>query len=151
MAKKNEPGPMQPYPDITYAKGPSTAEPKEALLKWLEAQIDADGSPKRVRMPVTIRFRDGAMRSIAGGTVGTLDIQLSDSNLGVSLADHVRRECAGKETGAACSMHLTGRWRTKARSDAEKLMFGDGPVFVLDRVHGPTPAGADHLEVEMAK
>jgi hypothetical protein len=145
MTKKNEPGPMKPYPEIQYERGPAANAPKDTLLAWLVSQVDADGSPKRVRMPVTIRFRDDGM-GIAGGTVGALDITLSDSSLGVSLADHVRRECADRAAG--CSMHLVGRWQTTPRSDAEALLFGKGPVFVLWRVHGKTPAGVDYLEVE---
>lgn len=143
--KKNEPGPMKPYPEISYERGPAASTPKEALLKWLDAQVGADGEPKLVRMPVTIRFDDGGM-GIAGGTVGELDLRLSDSQLGVALADHVRRECQDKK--AMCSMHLAGRWRSKPRSDTEKLMYGDKPVFVLWRVHGKTPDGVDYVEVE---
>ena len=142
--KKNEPGPMKPYPEISYERGPAANTSKDSLLKWLEAQVGADGEPKLVRMPVTIRFRDGM--GIEGGTVGELDIHLSDSNLGVALADHVRREC--KDENAACSMHLVGRWRSKPRSDTEKLLYGEKPVFVLWRVHGKTPAGVDYVEVE---
>src|SRR5207237_646987 len=80
---KKEPGPMTPYPEIRYTRGPAANSAPEALQTWLEAQVAADGSPKLVRLPVTLTFSDGKL-GIAKARVGTFEIPLSDSGLGVS-------------------------------------------------------------------
>lgn len=88
---------MTPEPERTFADGPAL-EPSEALRTWLEAQKDAMGRPRRVRLPVLVTMSSplGIDKTGHVGTAKGLALELDDSSMGVPLADHVRR--AAKET-----------------------------------------------------
>ncbi|MER2562525.1 MAG: hypothetical protein ABTQ32_17505 [Myxococcaceae bacterium] len=97
MRKPNPaPGPMTPEPERTFADGPAL-EPAEALRTWLEAQKDAMGRPKRVRLPVVVTMKSplGIDRTGHVGTEKGLALELDDTSMGVPLSDHVRRSAKG--------------------------------------------------------
>ena len=77
----------------TFADGPAL-EPADALQKWLDAQVDSAGKPKRVRLPVVVtQGEHGFERRGFVGTEKGLALQLDDTAMGVSLADHAHRVC----------------------------------------------------------
>lgn len=83
---------MTPEPERTFADGPAL-EPSEALRAWLEAQKDAMGRPRRVRLPVLVTMTSALGIDKTGhvGSAKGLALELDDSSMGVPLADHVRR------------------------------------------------------------
>ncbi len=101
----NTPGPMKPEPKRTFADGPAL-EPADALQRWLDAQVDAAGKPKRVRLPVVVMQREhGLERTGFVGSEKGLALQLDDSSMGVSLADHFHRVC---KDATRCVLLLDG-------------------------------------------
>ena len=93
-----------PYEEIPFARGPSIA-PSAELLSWLAEQKTPEGDPKLVRLPFQL--------SNDGAKVGEVAVRVSDTAMGISLADHVHTHCREREV---CRAWLEGRWRT---TDAE--------------------------------
>jgi hypothetical protein len=118
--------PLTPYPARVYVDGPELAD-KPSLVAWLATH---DGDARQLKLPVDMDNQPmereasphGGRRPSTGGfqgrednlgigvtsfEVGGIPIQVSDSALGVSLADHVRTKCKGR---ASCRLWLEGYW-----------------------------------------
>lgn len=128
----SRPGPMTPEPKRTWEKGPPLL-PAETLKAWLAKQVDAQGKPRRVRLPVTVTLTPTGVdhRGVVGGGAG-LVLELDDSFMGVGLADHARSAAKGKPT---VTLLVDG------------TLAGDGRLQVawIARVDSATPG---HAEVE---
>lgn len=122
-------GPMTPMPTPTFVAGPAVT-PTGALKTWLDAQNETT----MVRIPVAVAV---SALGTSGGAVGTgadlLQITLSDSRLGVSLADRAREACGPEAT--SCALWLWGTWKdgtlsiSKVEGPATADELGAGPAF----------------------
>lgn len=92
--------PLTPYPVLEFVDGPAVDD-TPSLAAWLAAH---DGDPRQLKLPVSMEH--GGTR-LANFEVGGIEIHVSDSALGVSLADHVRRKCTGQPR---CRLWLQGCW-----------------------------------------
>jgi hypothetical protein len=92
--------PLTPYPARVYVDGPELAD-KPSLVAWLAIH---DGDTRQLKLPVSM---DKLGIGVTSFEVGGIPIQVSDSALGVSLADHVRTKCKGR---ASCRLWLEGYW-----------------------------------------
>lgn len=88
--------PLTAYAEKPKEKGPAL-EPPEVLRKWFE-----DGGDSVVRVPLTVTQQPLTAR------IGSLNVQLDDSALGISLAERVRMACGGEKS---CTVWVEGRWR----------------------------------------
>ncbi len=79
--------------------GPKTSDPK--LLEWLGKQTGL------VKLPVTLK-RGQVGFTGRGATVGKHEIHVSDTALGISLADRARQHCGD---AATCELLLIGKWK----------------------------------------
>lgn len=132
MPKPKAPGPMTPEPKRTFADGPSLSE-QEALRSWLAKQVDEQGKPKRVRLPVLVKRGSQPGGVEKKGFVGDekgLALELDDSALGVSLADRYRQYC--KEADA-CVLLLDGAME-KDRFRVLWVQAVTGPALVKAQV-----------------
>jgi hypothetical protein len=113
--------PLTPHPVLEFVDGPAVDD-TPSLAAWLDAH---DGDSRQLRLPVSMGNR------VAGATsfeVGSIAIRVSDSALGVALADHVRTKCASQ---ARCRLWLEGYWSANTlhlRRVGE--LVGDGSVRV---------------------
>jgi hypothetical protein len=98
-----------PEPELIFAKGPEVA-PAAELVTWLEAQVTDEGKAKDVKLPVRLTFGEGGL-GIATTHVGEMEIDVSDSALGVSLQERARAACPERDV---CTMWLIGRWEAPA-------------------------------------
>jgi hypothetical protein len=87
--------PLTPYPVLVFVDGPAVTD-TPSLVAWLATH---DGGTRQLALPVSI--------GVASFEVGGIPIHVSDSALGVSLADHVRTKCKGQ---ARCRLWLEGYW-----------------------------------------
>ncbi|MBK5257152.1 MAG: hypothetical protein JJE39_14070 [Vicinamibacteria bacterium] len=129
---KNVLGPMTMYPKFAYERGPALS-PTDVLVRWLDAQVKADGSKRLVRFPVTVE-REIDSRKAWIGAAGGPEIGLDDTALGISLADHARRH---RNKAKQARLLVEGYWHRK----------GDAYELSLRRVHGESTPGADFAEV----
>lgn len=100
--------------EVHFVDGPLVAE-TPTLLVWLRAQQD---TRRQLRLPVTLAMAQGG-GSPREGQVGNVGIALSDSALGVSLADRVRSAC-GAAAKKKCTLWLEGYWNG-TRLDLRKV------------------------------
>lgn len=103
----DKPRPLQPEPQRVFAEGPAL-EPAEGLAAWLDKQLTADGKRRRVRLPVVVKRGEMPHAVERTGFVGSekgLALELDDTAMGVSLADHVHRVCG---EAASCALLLDG-------------------------------------------
>lgn len=102
---------LSPAPDWPTVHGPATDD-ADALLRWLGAQLDDEGRPATVRLPVRVALGEagGASRGahVVTRSGDGLALQLEDSALGVRLADRTRQAFPGARGGA---LWLEGPWR----------------------------------------
>lgn len=102
---------LQPTPDWPTVHGPATDD-ADALLRWLGAQLDDEGRPATVRIPVRVALGEAGGASRGAHVVTRagdgLELQLQDSALGISLADRTRQAFPGAAGGA---LWLEGQWR----------------------------------------
>lgn len=98
-------------PDWPTVHGPATDD-GEVLGRWLSAQLDDEGRPATVRLPVRIALDaiGGASREahVVTRSGDGLALRLDDSALGISLADRTRQAFPGTAGGA---LWLEGQWR----------------------------------------
>jgi hypothetical protein len=92
--------PLTPYPVLDYIDGPHASD-TPSLAAWLAAH---DGDTHLIKLPVSM---DKLGVGVGNFRVGTIAIEVSDSALGVSLADRVRSKCQGLAT---CRLWLEGYW-----------------------------------------
>jgi hypothetical protein len=85
--------------DSVFKMGPKTSDPK--LLEWLGKQKGL------VKLPVTLK-RGQVGFTGRGATVGKHEIRVSDTELGISLADRARQSC---QDAATCELLLVGHWK----------------------------------------
>jgi hypothetical protein len=114
------------YVSPSYVRGPAIADSSE-LVAWLATQ------QRRVRLPVVID-----RRASTRGYVGSLEIELDDTALGISLADRLR-----SLGGDRVALWLEGRW-TRPQGSRYVLAIAN----VGERIE--TPSAATHAEVEGA-
>ena len=92
--------PLTPYPQLDFVNGPAVAD-TPALSAWLS---EHDGDRRLLALPVSM---DNLGIEVTNFAVGSISIAVSDSALGVSLADHVR---AKSEPNTRCRLWLQGFW-----------------------------------------
>jgi hypothetical protein len=92
--------PLTPYPVLEFVDGPAVDD-TPSLAGWLDAH---DNDERQLRLPVSM---DKLGIGVANFEVGGIAIHVSDSALGVALADHVRTKCTGQ---ARCRLWLEGYW-----------------------------------------
>src|SRR6185436_6761077 len=73
------------------------------------------GKPKEVRLPISVLLPDthssgGGAWIGAGDRAKSIMVRVSDSALGISLAERTRRACPA---GGPCPLWLEGAWRGK--------------------------------------
>lgn len=98
--------PLTPSPMLDFVDGP-LVDDTAALTAWLAAH---DDDARQLKLPVSM---DNVVIGLANFAVGTISIRVSDSALGVSLADHVRTKCKGL---ARCRLWLEGYWSAQTLS-----------------------------------
>lgn len=86
--------------ELVFVDGPSAAD-TPALGSWLRSH---EGTARQLRLPVRLPNAVGGQRE---GRVGTIVIAVSDTALGVSLADRVRSAC---RDATECQVWLEGYW-----------------------------------------
>ncbi len=121
---------MKPYQEPSYTQS-LPLSPRNDLLKALGKA----GADKRiVKIPVVLRLANDGLRGWQEAYLGTqpmddedkIVLRLSDSALGVSLADRIHQYCP---TGEWCKLWLTGYWAedmptVDKGSDPSKFPFG---------------------------
>ncbi len=104
----------QPGPAAAFEAGPPIT-PAPALLAWL--RDDANAPPRRLKLPVVVRFTDEHRLGLSGGLIATdaghlpkdaIALTLDDGGLSISLLDRVRALCP--PDAAACALWLEGQW-----------------------------------------
>jgi hypothetical protein len=135
---------MQKDPNPTaagFARGVALV-PAADLVRWLAEQKRDIGKPVKLRLPVTLIFKDTNQLGIANATIGSAadapSVKLDDSALGVGIMDRIHGKCPGATT---CAVWLEGNWRG--------IVDGKGQFFVT-KVGPMIEAGAapDHAEIE---
>lgn len=92
--------PLTPHPVLELVDGPAVAD-TPSLTTWLTAH---DGDARQLVLPVSM---DNLGTGVANFEVGGIEIHVSDSALGIALADHVRTKCPGQ---TRCRLWLQGFW-----------------------------------------
>ena len=103
----------------------------ESLVPWLRNQRDPAGKPLRVRIPVLLRLTrpdSSVSDSWIGPEEGRDPIRVTDSALGIPLAERVRQACPESRV---CLLWLEGFWNDQADPAGE---------FRVVRVHGRVEA-----------
>ena len=121
--------PLTPYQEKPKARGPRL-EPLAELKRWLEAQ------PGVLRVPLTLER--GAPRGWTRAWLGPLEVKVSDSALGVSLADRLQVACPGE---GECRVWVEGRWRDgkfHVLHFSRAIRPGEDADFVEYEVEAPT-------------
>jgi len=108
--------PMQPSQPTEMTDG-AALTPADALLTWLEANAKRGEGHALMQLPVVVRFRPDKLGA-AGAHIGTtpgpapegaLELDLTDTALGVGVWQHIRQRC--DLNADACALWLEGYWR----------------------------------------